>query len=64
MEDPNDARFVALADLKHWEMAPANAGALEKAGIQFALTQYGLRDAATFAANLSKAIQNLSLIHI
>ena len=58
VEDPNDARFVALADLKHWEMAPTNAGALEKAGIQFALTQYGLRDASTFVSNLSKAIQN------
>ena len=22
VEDPNDARFVSLADLKHWELAP------------------------------------------
>jgi hypothetical protein len=24
VEDPNDARIVALADMKHWEMAPLN----------------------------------------
>ncbi len=58
VEDPNDARFVTVADLKHWEMAPTNPGALEKAGVPFALTQYGLRDAATFTTNLTKAIEN------
>jgi hypothetical protein len=26
VEDPNDARFVSLTDLKHWEMAPTNPG--------------------------------------
>jgi hypothetical protein len=35
VEDPNDARFVSLTDLKHWEMAPTNPGAFEKAGIPF-----------------------------
>lgn len=35
VEDPNDARFVSLQDMKHWEMAPANAAAFEKAGIPF-----------------------------
>jgi imidazolonepropionase-like amidohydrolase len=56
VEDPNDARFVSLADLKHWEMAPGNAAAFEKAGIPFALTAAGLKDASTFFANLRKAI--------
>jgi len=31
VEDPNDARFVSLADMKHWELAPTNPGAFEKA---------------------------------
>ncbi|MEY4920030.1 MAG: hypothetical protein RLZZ431_1212, partial [Bacteroidota bacterium] len=22
VEDPNDARFVSLSDMKHWELAP------------------------------------------
>ena len=30
VEDPDDARIVSLAIMKHWEMAPSNAAALEK----------------------------------
>lgn len=58
VDDPNDARLVVLSDLKHWEMAPTNPGSLEKAGLSFALTMYGLREAASFLPNLIKAIQN------
>lgn len=58
VEDPNDARLVSVADLKHWELAPTNAGTLEKAGVPFALTQFSLREASSFQANLTKAIQN------
>ncbi len=55
--DPADARFISLADLKSWEMAPTNPGALEKANINFALTTNGLKETGTFLANLRKAIQ-------
>lgn len=58
VEDPNDARFVSIADMKHWELAPTNAAALEKAGIPFCLTTADLRSPATFMANLRKAIDN------
>lgn len=58
VDDPNDARLIALADMKHWEMAPANPGSLEKAGVSFALTASGLKDAASFKSNLQKAILN------
>jgi imidazolonepropionase-like amidohydrolase len=58
VEDPNDARFVALADMKHWEMAPGNAAAFEKAGIPFCLTTSDLRDPKQFMPNLRKAIQS------
>ncbi len=57
VEDPNDARFVALADMKHWELAPTEAGAFEKANIPFCLSATDLKDAKTFLANLRKAIQ-------
>lgn len=57
VEDPNDARFVSLTDLKNWEMAPTNPGAFEKNNINFALTAYGLRETNTFLANLRKAMQ-------
>lgn len=56
VEDPNDARFVSLTDMKHWELAPTNAGALEKAGIPFCISSADTRDARTFMSNLRKAI--------
>jgi imidazolonepropionase-like amidohydrolase len=58
VEDPNDARFISLADMKHWEMAPTNPGAFEKAGINFCLTPADLRDIKQFMTNLRKAMEN------
>jgi imidazolonepropionase-like amidohydrolase len=57
VEDPTDARFVSLGDLKNWEMAPSNPGTFEKNNINFALTAYGLKETNTFLANLRKAMQ-------
>lgn len=57
VEDPNDARFVSLDDMKHWELAPTNPSALEKAGIPFCLTSADLKDVKQFWANLRKAIE-------
>lgn len=54
MEDPADARFVSLEDMKHWELAPGNAAAFEKAGINFCLTTSDLRSTATFWSALRK----------
>jgi imidazolonepropionase-like amidohydrolase len=56
VEDPNDARFVSLSDLKSWEMAPTNTGALEKAGIPFCLTTSDLRNLRDFWTGLHKAM--------
>jgi imidazolonepropionase-like amidohydrolase len=58
VDDPNDARFVSLADMKHWELAPSNPAAFEKAGIPFCLTTAELRDLKSFSANLRKALEN------
>ncbi len=58
VEDAWDADNVALSELKHWEMAPMNAGMLAKAGIPFALTSAGLRNRPDFMANVRKAIEN------
>jgi len=57
VEDPNDARFVSLADMKNWELAPANPAAFEKANIPFCLTAADLRDTKQFLTNLRKAIE-------
>lgn len=56
VEDPADARFVSIGDMAHWEMAPGNPAAFEKAKIRFALTAADLKDAKTFWSNLYKAI--------
>jgi len=57
VEDPNDARFVSLGDMKHWELAPANAASFEKAGIPFCLTTADLRSVSQFWTNLRKAME-------
>ncbi|HET9824058.1 MAG TPA: amidohydrolase family protein, partial [Chitinophagaceae bacterium] len=57
VDDPNDARYVSLADLKHWELAPTNPAALERANIPFALTAADLKDTKQFWTNLRKAIE-------
>jgi imidazolonepropionase-like amidohydrolase len=57
VEDPNDARFVSLEDMKHWELAPTNAAAFEKAGIPFCLTTSDLRTVNLFWTNLRKAME-------
>ncbi len=57
VEDPNDARFVSVNDMKHWELAPTNAGSMEKAGIPFCLTTSDLRDVKQFSTNLRQAFQ-------
>ena len=56
VEDPNDARYISLADMENWELAPTNPAAFEKANITFCLTADGLKDAKTFFTNLRKAI--------
>ncbi|MEP7256158.1 MAG: amidohydrolase family protein [Ferruginibacter sp.] len=57
VDDPNDLRFVGLDDLKHWELAPGNPAAFEKAGINFCLTSADLTSPADFLVNLRKAIE-------
>ncbi len=56
VEDPNDARFVSLADMKHWELAPTNPAAFEKANIPFSISVSEMKDSKVFFANLRKAI--------
>lgn len=57
VEDPADARFVALNDMKHWELAPTEPASFEKAGIPFCLTTADLSSVTQFSKNLQKAIE-------
>jgi imidazolonepropionase-like amidohydrolase len=56
IEDPFDARNISYEQLKGWELAPTNPAVMEKAGIRFAITSYGLQNARDFWANLRTAI--------
>lgn len=49
---------VNLADLRHWERAPANPAVLAQAGVRFAFTSHGLTKKADFIPNLRKAVQH------
>ncbi|HMF70240.1 MAG TPA: amidohydrolase family protein, partial [Flavitalea sp.] len=57
VDDPNELRFVGLDDMKHWELAPTNPGAFERAKINFCLTTADLTNVSEFMANLRKAIE-------
>lgn len=53
-----DQPDINLADLRHWERAPANAAALARAGVPFALTTFKLKETKQFWPNLRKAVQH------
>lgn len=56
VEDPNDAKLVSLEVMKHWELAPTQCAAFEKAGIPFCLTTADLSSTNSFWTNLRKAL--------
>ena len=58
VEDPFDARNVSYTQMKDWELAPTNPAVMEKAGIKFAITSYGLTNARDFWTNLRTAVDN------
>jgi len=57
VNDPWDADVVTIAQLKHWEMAPANASILSKAGVSYALTSADLKNKSDFWARIRTAIE-------
>ncbi len=57
VEDPFAAHYVALKDMKHWELAPYNLARLDEANIEFALTTDGLEKAGDIMSGLKTAIK-------
>ena len=57
VEDPFEALQANLSDLKHWELASANAAKLAAAGIEFAFTTNLLKDKKDFLKQVQKAIE-------
>jgi imidazolonepropionase-like amidohydrolase len=56
VSDPYDALNISLEELKHWELAPANAKLLYDAGVKFAFTGYGLKDPTAFLSAIRKTV--------
>lgn len=56
ISDAFTARMVPYSELKHWEMAVANAAEVEKAGMRFVFTANRLKDKKQFLPNIRKAI--------
>ncbi len=56
VSDPLNAIDVSLADLKHWENAPANPVVVAQSGIDFAFTADGLKKVDDYLKNIRKAI--------
>jgi imidazolonepropionase-like amidohydrolase len=49
---------TSLAELQHWEQAPANPGRVAAAGVRFALTSHGLKEADKhFWAAMRRAVR-------
>ena len=57
VSDPFDARLVELSEMKHWEMAPANASMLSNNSIPFAFTSHGLKKKGDFLKQVRKCIE-------
>jgi imidazolonepropionase-like amidohydrolase len=57
VEDPYKTIWLGLDDMKHWELAPTNAAALSKAGIDFALTTSDLEKKEDFLKNLRTTVK-------
>ena len=55
--DPDQALEVSTEELRHWNQAPGNPAALDRAGARFALTTTGLKDPKLFASRVQKAIE-------
>jgi len=55
VDDVYDALRIPIEDLKHWELAPANAARLSQAGVPFVLSTADLKDKKKFLPNLRKA---------
>ncbi len=55
-ENPFQADYVSLADMRYWNQAPSNLSVMAKNDIPFSLTTHHLKSLDAFKKNLLKAI--------
>ena len=56
VSNPYEAGYVSLADMRHWNQAPANPKILAENGVVFTFTAHDLKTMADFKKKLMKAI--------
>lgn len=57
IEDPYDAMYVSLHDLKHWEIAPSNPMLMAQEGFNFSLSAKGIEKGSDLLSNLRLAVK-------
>ncbi len=57
VKTPEEAMAVSLETMMHWDIAPENAGRLDKAGVRIAFTSEGLKDRGEFLGAVRKAVE-------
>lgn len=57
VEDPAITDRITLADMRHWDLAPSNPQIVAGAGIDIALTPFGLDKIASFKSKLLEATE-------
>ncbi|MCB9189009.1 MAG: amidohydrolase family protein [Flavobacteriales bacterium] len=56
IEDPFEAMYISLEDLKHWEIAPSNPMIMNQNGFDFSFTAEGIEKSSDLLANLRLSI--------
>ena len=57
VENPFQADYVSLADMRYWNQAPSNPAVLANNGVSFSFTTHHLKSLKDFNKNLQKAIE-------
>ncbi|WP_318311345.1 amidohydrolase family protein [Flagellimonas crocea] len=56
VSNPYQAKYIALKDLRHWNLAPSNPKVLADNGVEFSITLHGLKSPKDLKEKIMKAI--------
>ena len=56
VSNPYEAKYIALKDMRHWNLAPSNPKVLADNGVDFSITLHGLKSPKELKGKIIKAI--------
>src|SRR5690606_37970376 len=56
VSNPYEAQYIALKDMRHWNLAPSNPKVLADNGVEFSITLHELKSSSDLKEKLMKAI--------